>query len=229
MFAKTRSVGSYVLMLPLLMCCDEELPLRSDPQNLLEVTIEASYAGAVDVTYGPYENVVWIYVYVMNNYTESFADVAELSGELEITWQGDKEYRKTLKLDQYHIVSLNYSHYTGRLLLDPKRAVIFACQWFFDSDNGDTLINLFPRSLDTSCIELVHHYDSLRIARGVSGQYTEATHPRWVSEQTITITGRAKLYKALASSVVPTTRFVFTYESFRKNHCQQYPGWGDAK
>lgn len=222
MMQRIRLANIYSLTALLFLSCNEELPPRSDPQNLLQASIQAYYDGAIDPLFGPYENEVRIYVNITNNYDETLEGLVDLSGELEIVWQGEREYRRTVKLDASKIVAINYDLNSGRLALDPKRTITFVYKWPFDSDEGVSLLTLFPMSRDEKCFKLIFH-KGLSLGKGPGGQYVEAARPRQFSEQAISIKGKVKLFKQLATSLAPSITFGFEYETYRKDHCQGYP------
>lgn len=200
--------------------CDEQLPPRSDPQNLLQARVEVYYGGAVDTLYGPFQNAIWLDVIVRNNYEETLDGIVQYDGALDVVWHGDRDYHKTVALNATNLVEprvYKYDRATRRLTMDPGDELRFSYIWEFVDDQGIDLVKKFDMRHDNYCAQI-------RFVAGLIRSYHAiVTLPRFFSPESIAVQAHLKLFQELATSYSKPISYAFEYETFQKGKCQKLP------
>lgn len=213
------AVMKYVLIGFTLLCCDEDLPPRGDPDNLVSCSIEAYYAGAPnDETV--LNNVYRFYVTLRNNYDETLQGYGLFTGSLDIIWEKDPSCRKTVRFDKSMIVDNRryvYDADQNILTLDPRHDITFFFEWDWTIDNGDTLPwKHFDMVRDNDCPKYWW-------ARGDHRKWPSGyTLPRWSSKNTFQIRANLKVFREFSVSYAPPLRQEIEYENFRKQFCDHW-------
>jgi hypothetical protein len=217
---KFGAIVKYVLISFTLFCCDEQLPPRDDPQNLLQCTLQIAYDGAPNPRSGyPQRNSVLIFITLKSNYyDETIQGHGDFTGKLEIAWADSPQYRKTVTLNPSLLTEnrrYKFDSQTNIVTMDPGDQVSFYYEWNWNLDGGGYLTEHFPMKVDEHCIRW--EYDK----RGRPIYYW---YPRRVSQQSIVVNGQIKLFKELANIYAKPSRAWFEYETLSKEMCAH---WSD--
>jgi hypothetical protein len=220
MNSKIIAIAKYVLSSFTFFCCDEELPPRNNPQNLLQCTMQVVYNGAPNPKRGfPLKNAILILITLKSNYyDETIQGHGDFTGKLEIIWPSSPQRRKTVTLDKSLLTDnrrYKYDAETNIVTMDPGDEASFYYEWDWKLDGGDTLTNFFPMNVDDDCVR--YEYDK----RGHPIYYW---YPRRVSEQSIIVKGQIRLFKELATVYAESRVYWFLYETLPEELCQRADG-----
>ena len=213
------AVTKYALISLTLLCCDEELPPRGDPDNLITSKLVAQYNGAPNNT-SILSNGYDFYVTIKNNYDETLQGYGLFGGGLEIIWEENPNYRKTVHFDKSMIMDTRrykYDPVENIVTMDPGDELTFFYRWDFVTDDGDTLPwKHFTMTRDDQCpiFRWIPH------AKYPSG----FTFPRWYSKNTFQIRASIKVFREFSVSYAPSVRQEIEYETFRKQFCGSFGG-----
>jgi len=128
--------------------CDEALPPRTNPSNLIVVTLQPSYV------YSQFENDVIINLTAINKFDETMSDRIGIAGTIVVTSDRDTSVHKTYQLSSTNLVHGNFNAFTGTLTIDPGDSVVLQVRWNFTDDSGNSLISsFFHYSVDRACQE----------------------------------------------------------------------------
>lgn len=200
-----------------LFCCDEELPPRNDPQNLLQCTLQIGYDGAPNPRSGyPQRNSMRILITLKSYYyDETIQGHGDFTGKLEIAWADSPQCKKTVQLDKSNLVDPRRYNAEGNIFtLDPGTETSFFYEWNWSLDGGGYMPEHFPMKADENCFRW--EYDK-------KGRPLYYWHPRQVSQQSIIVKGQIKLFKELAIVYAEPTQAWFEYETYPKGMCGVWP------
>jgi len=142
-FIKNKAI--YISILIGLLCtviaCDESLPLYELPQNGLVITRVVASPGLVD----PGIPILTIVIEGMNQYDETFDDTVDVQGEFRIWWEKHPEISSTLSLSNANFIPPTPIH-GSRLTLDPNQTFAMKTVYFYFSDDGQYIVDLFDYS-----------------------------------------------------------------------------------
>lgn len=178
-----RIVSFLLLSLPLILYgCEETLPFRNDPTNSLIASVRKLY-----VYNTPFENSLYFFLVVKNNYDETIESRAAIDGTLRIKWRPPSGYtvgfvdEKNVELTLKDIQTGNYNAKTGLLLIGPGDSLVLMYRWDFVTDDKTDMLLKFSYYNDKDCI--------------VSGYPNRAPVNRRVSEKQIfEVTADIKLF-----------------------------------
>lgn len=209
-----ESVLTYGVICSMVLSCDEQLPPTGNPENLLTATSEASYTGAPGVESPPgAENAYVIEVHVKNMYDETLQGYVVFGGSIEIVWERDPKYRKTVTFTKSMILdnrSYKYDPNSNLATMDPGGDITFYYAWNWITDSGDTLTKLFDIQLDRECANPVLNL------RGKAKWYV---YPRGFSKEIFIINARVKVFREFAAITTPRLRQLVEYETYPKSDC----------
>lgn len=196
--------------------CDEQLPAHIDPVIPFRATMDAIYFGAPDTGWAGTENAINFYYsirYPVNAYNETFQGPAELSADLEIIWAESSTHIKTIHLDKYALIEIRRTKYdpgTNILTMDPGNEMTFFYSWHFVDDRGDSLLNLFPKHIDSTCF----HWDTVWVQK--DSFYLQKLYPRKFSNVSFIVNSKAKLFRQFSTYYAPQSKFFIQFETWPK-------------
>ena len=127
--------------------CDETLPLREDPERVLEGAVECAYVlTALD-------NSLKIYLTVKNVFDETLQEYPRLTGKISITSVRDESVQKVFTIASTSLITAPaYNPATDILTLNPQETIRFGVSWNLTDDSGrDLRTSFFRYILDPSC------------------------------------------------------------------------------
>ena len=127
-----RRIFPLLFLICFTLSCDESLPLRSGPQNTLEIVDVVIVQGT-----GGWGIEVSIAVIVENVYHETFDGVANIKGNIRIWWKRRPEIIANLSIEEYDY-----------LQLDPGGRYVIESDWFLWTDDGQYVLDLLDYSND---------------------------------------------------------------------------------
>ncbi len=127
----------------LFVSCDESLPPRDDPQNVLVLSCTMDYYLA------RYEESVYITIKVTNTYTEVFSDTTAVYGTIVFIWKDDPSFQKHVDLTAADLKQSYFNTKTGQnvfsraeynaaskiLTIPVGQSAVFQYRWNFISDD----------------------------------------------------------------------------------------------
>jgi hypothetical protein len=130
-----------------LVSCDESLPPRQDPSDLLNSQVSQYYLFTAD------SNCVIVNLVVVNKFDETLSDRMALEGAIVMTSNRDSSVHKTLRLDASCLKRGMYDPLKGTLTIDPGDTVLIQATWNFTDDAGKSLggDNFFEYNVDPTC------------------------------------------------------------------------------
>jgi hypothetical protein len=113
--------------------CRESLPVYSDPQNVMEVSV-AAVEQLDDHIAPPGKQMVRIVLQGTNTYDEPFLDSVRIDGTMKITWAREPRRVKTIHLTQKDLTDQSLIS-NGKMLLLPGQVFSMEIYWNMRSDD----------------------------------------------------------------------------------------------
>jgi hypothetical protein len=136
---KANSIAAALLILmALVMSCDESLPPYQDPRNILQASMRGRYVLSPD------DNSLHVTLIVKNVYEETIQAQATLRGTIVVTAKRNSSIQITLPITANNITyATSYNRATGILTIDPQDTVVFSASWSFIDNAGRDLRQMF--------------------------------------------------------------------------------------
>ena len=199
--------------------CNEHLPSRNSPVNVLEGYIEVENISLYSDDGYLINPEMRFILHARNTYDETFNGFGEFKGSIEIEWERNQAIKKTILFDRTLLTEnrpYKYDGATNTLTMDPGDDVSFFYRWKFDSDVRTRIDSLFELKTDGSCYKIV------RVKRGK--RFANIFwNPRKFSREIFYVSGYIKPFKDLAAVVIPRQPMIIEYETFFKGKCQSLP------
>ena len=172
----------FILLSVATLSCNESLPPRDDPREILQPDIKALYV----VT--PATNGVAVSATFTNIFDETLEGRLAISGKVELQWDRFPDVKKVITLNSANLTyARKYNGITGELTLDPGDSVIISCLWSVMADSEAHMRNMiFLFGSDSRC--------NLR---------------RVASSQTFTARGEARIFRNTAPLFLGETKVTF--------------------
>ena len=114
--------------------CKENLPVYSEPQNVMEISV-AAVEQLDDHLAPPGKQMVRIVLEGVNTYEEPFLDSVRIDGTMKITWERQPARTRTIKLTQSDLTDPSLIS-GGKMLLLPGQVFSMEVFWNMRSDDG---------------------------------------------------------------------------------------------
>ncbi len=137
---RLKVVGQIIILLLVLLSCEESLPPRIVPQNTMEITEiitnQEANGGGIFIA---------IKVVGVNRYGETFQDTVKVKGNIHIWWAKKPEIEANVPLSNRHFT--DPTRISGNVLtLDPGEEFHLETLWYLNTDEGKYIINLLDFS-----------------------------------------------------------------------------------
>ena len=144
----------FLIVLPtvsfLLLSCNESLPVYVGPSNILSAEISSMNAPTDTVKYRMVDdnnpNLVAVRIFgaplgfeikIVNVYSETIQDDADVQGTLELRWADKQEFKTILPLAVTGVTSSQYDPKTGLITLNPGDTITLRTYWDYHFLNND--------------------------------------------------------------------------------------------
>ena len=135
----------WIFCILLLSGCDESLPTYQQPENLLTID-------RIEITQGTFsadgDYLVIFFIYGKNQFDETFSDVVNIQGPVQI-WNIEKpDLAATFSLNNSNF-GPNTNLYGNKLTIDPGEEFELRVTWDSHTDEGEDLAGFFNMSPQT--------------------------------------------------------------------------------
>jgi hypothetical protein len=140
-----------VLLIVILISCDEPMPSRNDPGGVLTATFDAQYC--IKIFQHFQQNAIRVRLVVRNVYDETLQDKAIFKNSFKITLPRERMIQKSFQFTPEMLKeSWRYDRVSGLLTLNPGDTATFTYYWEFIDDAGINLVkSVFLTKPDVDC------------------------------------------------------------------------------
>lgn len=214
-----KQYSVFLLAVLTLAACNESLPLRNDP--ILPLT------GRVDAYFNPIFSLdgtlespgLMLYPTVRNLYDETLQGYGEFTSTIEIVWERDTSFRRTITFGKGDLVEnrrYKYDADLNLLTMDQYDEIYFFYRWDFVMDNGVRVDSHFVMTTDESCWKIVYK------PRG-KGFAAIVWNPRKHASERFIVSGYIKPFSNLAAVIIKSQVIEIPFETFEKGKCRNLP------
>ena len=165
-----------LIALLLLLSCDEHLPPRDDPNDLLSARMETTWSLT------SLENRIYLRLVLTNSYDEVIEGTLEVDGSITIALARNQSYSRTFPLGTAQIDDAPvYNPGTGYMLIPPGASMSFLIGFDWRDDTGRDVRAVMEYVVDPGC--------NLR---------------KVAERETFIVHGEAKLFKRISAAAAKT-------------------------